>query len=446
MSDTIAHNRSSRNRWLAGAGVVLLAGALAWWLWPAGEQSPQQGTARGPGGGGSLSGPGRPGGFRGMAGSGPVPVKLAEAVRGDYAVELKALGTVTAYNTVNVLPRVDGQLAKVLFEEGQQVKADQVLAQIDPRPYQVALMQAEGNLQQSRAELKNAELDLKRYEGLLAEDSIARQTLDTQQAQVEQLRGTLKSLEAAVAEARLNLGYTEVRAPIAGRLGLRQVDVGNLVTSGDTTPLVTITQTKPIAVSFTLPEGELPAVLKRFRAGETLQVEAWDRGERERLAEGALASLDNQIDTATGTVKLKARFENADELLFPNQFVNVRLRVETRRDATLIPAAAVQFGSSGTFVYVVDAEKKVKVRPVTVAASDGERSLIGEGLAVGERMVLEGTDRLRDGSQVEVVEDASKAAEPATQLSDKAPQGQREPAGQGRRAPADGASSGKPAA
>ena len=439
MSEINLPTRSSRNRWLASGGVVLLAVALAWWLWPKGEQGTQPEGARAPGSGGSLSGPpaGRPR-FRDMRGSGAVPVKLTEAVRGDYAVELKALGTVTAFNTVNVLPRVDGQLVKVLFEEGQQVKAGQVLAQIDPRPYQAALLQAEGNLQQSRAELKNAEVDLVRYQGLFAEDSIAKQTLDTQQAKVEQLRGTLKSLEGSVAEARLNLDYTEVRAPIAGRLGLRQVDVGNLVSSSSTTPLVTITQTAPIAVSFTVPEAELPQVLKRFRAGEKLAVEAWDRGERERLSVGTLASLDNQIDTATGTVKLKARFENADELLFPNQFVNVRLRVDTRRDATLVPVAAVQFGSSGTFVYVVGEDSKVKVRPVVVSASNGEHSVIGEGLAAGERLVLEGTDRLRDGSQVEVVDGAAKPAEPATRVSDKAPQGQR--------GPADGAPAGKPAA
>ena len=442
MSEIDLPPRSSRNRWLAGATVVLLAVALAWWLWPAGEQGAQPEGARGPGGG-SLSGPpaGRPR-FRDMAG-GTVPVRLAEAKLGEFPVELKALGTVTAYNTVNVLPRVDGQLVKVLFEEGQQVKAGQVLVQIDPRPYRAALDKAEGDLAERRAELKNAELDLARYQGLYAEDSIARQTLDSQQATVAQLRGSLQSLQAAVAEARLNLEFTEVKAPISGRLGLRQVDVGNLVTSGNATPLVTITQTAPITVSFTLPEAELPALLARHRAGEPLKVEAWDRGERQRLAEGVLASLDNQIDTATGTVRLKARFENADERLFPNQFVNVRLLLETRRDALLLPAAAVQFGSAGTFVYVVDAENKVQMRPVTVAASNGEQSLIGAGLAAGEKVVLEGTDRLREGSTVEVVEGASKEATPPV-----AP-GKAEPGSnpQGERPlPADGAPVRKPTA
>lgn len=442
MSDNLAPIRSSRNRWLAVAGVVTLAGALAWWQWPAGEQAPQQGAARAPGGG-SLSAPsGRPGGFRGMGG--PVPVRLATAVLGEFPVEVKALGTVTAFNTVNVLPRVDGQLVKVLFEEGQLVKAGQVLAQIDPRPYQAALDKAEGDLQERRAELKNAELDLARYQGLYAEDSIAKQTLDSQKAQVEQLRGSLMSLQAAVAEARLNLDFTQIKAPIAGRLGLRQVDAGNLVTSGNATPLVTITQTTPITVSLTLPEAELPALLARHRAGDPLSVEAWDRGERQRLAAGVLASLDNQIDTTTGTVRLKARFENTDERLFPNQFVNVRLLLETRREALLLPAAAVQFGSSGTFVYVVDADNKVKVRPVTVAAGNGEQSLIGAGLAAGEQVVLEGTDRLREGSTVEVVEGAFKEATPPVAPNQPGQDG-RGPRGE-RPLPADGAPARKPTA
>lgn len=408
MSRLSAPHASSRQRWLLGAVVLLLAVALAWWWWP--QPAAEAPAARGPGMPGMGGGPG--GRFRGMGGGGAVPVRLTEARLGDYAVELKALGTVQAYNSVSVRPRVDGELVEVLFEEGAQVKAGQLLARIDPRSYRAALNQAEGNLLERRAELKNAELDLKRYQGLYAEDSIAKQTLDSQQASVEQLRGSLKSLEAQVAEARLKLDFTEVRAPIDGRLGLRQVDVGNLVSSGDATPLVSIAQTAPITVSFTLPEAELPAVLARYRQGAALAVEAWDRGERNRLAEGVLASLDNQIDTATGTVRLKARFENADERLFPNQFVNVRLRVDTRREALLLPAEAVQFGNSGTFVYVVGADDKVEVRPVRVETGNGEQSLIAEGLAAGEKVVLEGTDRLRAGSTVEVVEGAFKPATP----------------------------------
>ena len=381
MPDSRRSFRPSR-RWLIVLAIVLIA-LVAWWMWP--KQAGHKPAA-------NLS-----------PWSGPVPVRLTEVRSGDFAVELKALGTVTALNTVNVRSRVDGELVKVLFEEGQRVKAGDVLAQIDPRPYQVALQQAEGTLAQNQAQLKNAEIDLARYQGLFKEDSIARQTLDTQQALVGQYRGTVKSDQAAVAEARLNLDFTRIRAPISGRLGLRQVDIGNLVRSSDTTPLVVITQVEPIAVNFTLPEKDLPPVLARVRAGQKLAVQAWDHGEQTLLAEGELHSLDNQIDVATGTVKLKARFANAGELLFPNQFVNVRLRVETRRQATLIPSAAVQFGTRGTFVFVLGDDDKVHLRDIQVGASDGATSLIDAGLKVGERLVLEGTDKLKEGSEVQIV-------------------------------------------
>lgn len=376
---------SSKRQWFIGLLLLALIIVLIWWFWPSEPQSQQMGRGR----------------FGDM---GPVPVRVAEVEQGEFAIELKALGTVTAYNTVNVRSRVDGELVKVLFEEGQQVKAGDLLAVIDPRSYQVALQQAQGALQENQAQLKNAELDLQRYKGLYAEDSIAKQTLDTQQALVNQYRGSLQSNQADVATAKLNLDFTQIRAPIAGRLGLRQLDIGNLVSSGDTTPLVVITQTDPISVVFTIPEGDLPAVLQRRRAGATLAVEAWDRGERLKLAEGVLESLDNQIDTTTGTVKLKARFDNAEQMLFPNQFVNVRLRVKTHEAATIIPSAAVQFGTRGTFVYVVDGDNKVNIRPVTVVASDAERSMVDEGVQPGQRLVTEGTDRLRDGSEVQVVD------------------------------------------
>ncbi|MBU3056197.1 MdtA/MuxA family multidrug efflux RND transporter periplasmic adaptor subunit [Pseudomonas indica] len=395
MSDTQTSSRFSR-RWLFPALGLLVIVLLLWWFWPS---PPAEQKGRGPWGRGD---------------GGPVPVRVAPVEQGDFAIQLKALGTVTAYNTVNVRSRVDGELVKVLFEEGQMVKAGDLLAVIDPRPYEVALQQAEGTLQENRAQLQNAEIDLKRYQGLYAEDSIAKQTLDTQLALVNQYRGTLQANQAAVNEAKLNLQFTQIRAPISGRLGLRQVDVGNLISSGDTTPLVVITQTLPIAVSFTLPEGDLPQVLKaRASGGEPLVVEAWDRSERQLLATGEMESLDNQIDTTTGTVRMKARFANADEILFPNQFVNVRLRVETRRQASLIPAAALQYGSRGTFVFVVGADDKVSVRSVQAGPSDGERTLIEEGVALGERLVLEGTDRLRDGAQVEVITDPPATPLPA---------------------------------
>ena len=380
MPDFRATPRISR-RWLI-ALVVLLGALLLWWLLPGKPAAKKVGNS---------------------PWDGPVPVRLTEVGSGDFHIELKALGTVTALNTVNVRSRVDGELVKVFFEEGQLVKAGDLLAQIDPRPYQVALQQAEGTLAQNQAQLKNAEIDLARYQGLYAEDSIAKQTLDTQQALVGQYRGTVKSNQAAVAEARLNLDFTRIRAPISGRLGLRQVDLGNLVRSSDTTPLVVITQVEPIAVNFTLPEKDLPPVLARVRDNQKLRVEAWDRGEQQRLAEGELHSLDNQIDVATGTVKLKARFANTGEQLFPNQFVNVRLRVETRQQATLIPSAAVQFGARGTFVFVLGEGDKVQIRDVRIAASDGATSLVEEGVKVGERLVLEGIDKLKDGSQVQVI-------------------------------------------
>ena len=397
MPDFRATSRISR-RWLI-ALVVLLAALLLWWLLPGKPAAKKVGNS---------------------PWDGPVPVRLTEVGSGDFHIELKALGTVTALNTVNVRSRVDGELVKVFFEEGQLVKAGDLLAQIDPRPYQVALQQAEGTLAQNQAQLKNAEIDLARYQGLYAEDSIAKQTLDTQQALVGQYRGTVKSNQAAVAEARLNLDFTRIRAPIAGRLGLRQVDLGNLVRSSDTTPLVVITQVEPIAVNFTLPEKDLPPVLARVRDNQKLRVEAWDRGEQQRLAEGELHSLDNQIDVATGTVKLKARFANTGEQLFPNQFVNVRLRVETRQQATLIPSAAVQFGARGTFVFVLGEGDKVQIRDVRIAASDGATSLVEEGVKVGERLVLEGIDKLKDGSQVQVIGNEPGAlAQPQAQAAQK---------------------------
>ncbi|WP_375738538.1 MdtA/MuxA family multidrug efflux RND transporter periplasmic adaptor subunit [Pseudomonas boanensis] len=407
------HARTLRH-WMTIAFGLLALLALIWWLWPETAAQPVGKSGRG--------GPGRPG-FGAF--SGPVPVRVATVTRADFPVYLKALGTVTALNTVNVRGRVDGELVKLQFEEGQQVKAGDLLAVIDPRPYQVALQQAQGTLLQNQAQLKNAEIDLARYKGLYAEDSIAKQTLDTQAALVNQYKGTLKANEGAVAEARLNLEFTQVRAPISGRLGLRQVDLGNLVTSGDTTPLVVITQTKPISVAFTLPEGQLPAVVSRFRNGQLLVVEAWDRADKVKQAEGVLQSLDNQIDTTTGTLKLKARFANDDEMLFPNQFVNVRLRADLIPQAVLIPSAAVQFGSQGTFAYVMDGEKKVKVRQLETGPDNGELTVVSKGLAPGDKVVLEGTDRLRDGSEVEVVHDKDEEpAEPSGQLQGAKPAGQ----------------------
>jgi membrane fusion protein, multidrug efflux system len=333
----------------------------------------------------------------------PLPVLAATVQRGDIDVMINALGTVTARNTVTVKPRVDGQLQRVAFREGQVVKAGEVLAEIDPRPYQALLEQANGQLVRDQALLANAQLDVARYRDLLAKDSIARQQVDAQEALVRQYQGTVQADRGAVDTARLQLGFTRISAPVAGRLGLRQVDVGNMVQASDTTGLVVITQTQPIAVVFAIPADSLGAVAARVQAGEKLAVDAWDREGKVKLASGKLLTLDNQIDTTTGTVKLKAEFANADNTLFPNQFVNARLRVETRSGATLIPLAAIQRGTLGTFVYVVNSEDKtVSTRAVKLGPNTAEVVAIEKGLETGEQVVVDGADKLRQGAKVEI--------------------------------------------
>lgn len=397
-----ASNSRSPRRWLFGLLILLLVALLAWWLWPASTVHKEGGGHR-PGKGLGMGG--RPG-FG--ASTEAVPVRVEPVRVGDFPLYYKALGTVTATNTVNVRSRVAGELVKVHFKEGQQVKAGDLLAEIDPRSYRIALQQAEGTLAQNQAQLKNAQVDLARYKGLYAEDSIAKQTLDTAEAQVGQFQGLVKTNQAQVNEARLNLEFTQIRAPISGRVGLRQLDLGNLVAANDTTALVVITQTQPISVAFTLPETQLDTVLARYRSGASLPVEAWDRGDQKLQSTGVLGSLDNQIDVATGTLKFKGTFQNTDHALFPNQFVNVRLLADTLKQVVLAPAAAIQFGNDGTFAYVVNAENTINVRKLKVGASDGENTVIVEGLAAGERLVLEGTDRLREGTKVDVVEDSSQ--------------------------------------
>ncbi|WP_349975623.1 MdtA/MuxA family multidrug efflux RND transporter periplasmic adaptor subunit [Pseudomonas sp. WHRI 8519] len=403
----VSVSRSPR-RWLVGLLILLLVALLAWWLWPAATPGQHEPGGGRPGKGMGI-GMGRPG-FGGSTEA--VPVRVEPARLGDFPLYYKALGTVTATNTVNVRSRVAGELVKIHFKEGQQVKAGDLLAEIDPRSYRIALQQAEGTLAQNQAQLKNAQVDLARYKGLYAEDSIAKQTLDTAQAQVAQFQGLVKTNQAQVNDARLNLEFTQIRAPISGRVGLRQLDLGNLVAANDTTALVVITQTEPISVAFTLPETELTTVLERYRSGASLPVEAWDRGDSKLQSTGVLASIDNQIDITTGTLKFKGRFENKDMALFPNQFVNVRLLADTLKQVVMAPAAAIQFGNDGTFAYVVTADNTVNVRKLKVGPSDGENSVILEGLKAGDRLVLEGTDRLREGSKVDVVEDSSQV--PAT--------------------------------
>ncbi|MGA6150150.1 MULTISPECIES: MdtA/MuxA family multidrug efflux RND transporter periplasmic adaptor subunit [Stenotrophomonas] len=330
------------------------------------------------------------------------PVRVATVVREDLVVRLKALGTVTPLHTVSLRSRVEGELLRLTFREGQHVNAGDLIAEIDPRPYQVQLARALGTQQQNLAELDNAQTQLRRFVELQSKHFVSAQELSDQQSRVRQLQGRRQTDQAAVDEARLQLQYTRITAPVAGRMGLRNVDVGNLVRSGDTEPLATITQTMPISVLFTVPEPDLPAVVAAVRTTPQLTVEAWDREERQALGDGVLSSLDNRIDTATGTLKLRAQFANADETLFPNQFVNIRLQVSSS-DAVVIPNAAVQFGSKGTYVYVIAADDTSHLRNVVLGPADGERVSVREGLRAGERVVVEGIDGLREGAKVEVV-------------------------------------------
>ncbi|HEX2652008.1 MAG TPA: MdtA/MuxA family multidrug efflux RND transporter periplasmic adaptor subunit [Burkholderiales bacterium] len=337
-------------------------------------------------------------------GGASVPVVAVAASTADIGVQLEGLGTVTPVATVTVRSRVDGQLVKIGFREGQVVKAGDFLAEIDPRPFQVALAQAEAQLARDAALLKNAQVDLERYRVLFKQDSIAQQQLATQEALVRQNEATLKMDQANVENARLQLAYSRITAPVSGRLGLRQVDLGNMVRAGDANGLVVITQLQPITVVFPIAEDSLPPVMKKLAAGEKLPVAAYDRAGKTQLASGTLITADNVIDPATGTVKLKAQFSNEDYGLFPSQFVNARMLVDTRKDATVVPTAAVQRGTPGTFVYAVDPEKKVvSVKKVRVGPQQGERVAIEEGISPGTLVVVDGTDRLREGATVELV-------------------------------------------
>ncbi len=343
------------------------------------------------------------GGRHGKDGAGrPVPVQAAVVRSGDIDVAINALGTVVAHNTATVRARVDGQLQSVTFREGQLVKADDLLATIDARPYQVQVDQAGGQLLRDQALLANARLDADRYRGLLAKDSIARQQVDAQEALVRQYEGTVQTDRAQLDNAKLQLGFTRITAPLSGRLGLRQIDVGNQVHANDATGIVVITQTQPINVVFAIPADQLPAVQARMHGSESLMVEAFDREGKKRLAQGKLQTLDNQIDATTGTIRLKAEFANADNALFPNLFVNTRLRIDTRHGATLVPVSAIQRGTQGSFVYVVDATQTVSVRPVALGPTSGEVVAIEKGLAPGEQVVIDGADKLREGAKVEL--------------------------------------------
>ncbi len=399
-----ARGRPTRGRLPALVVAILVAVLLLFWWHPWNRTSP---NAAGPGAAsGPHAGRGGPGRFANM----PQPVQVATAKTGDMPIMLTALGTVTPLATVTVKTQLAGYLQAVLFREGQMVKQGDVLAQIDPRPYQNSLANAEGALAKDMALLQEARIDLKRYQTLLAQDSIASQQVDTQASLVKQYEGQVKSDQANIDTYKLDLTYARITAPISGRVGLRQVDPGNYVTPSDTNGIVVITQLQPISVIFTTSEDNLPQIVKRMRSGVRLSTTAYDRNNTVPLETGYLETFDNQIDTSTGTIKLRAMFENNDLLLFPNQFVNARLLVDTLHNAVIVPTSAVLNGSSGQFVYVVKPDNTVTVRPVKVGPADGERTSITSGLAVGERVVTDGSDRLREGAKITIPAERQLAA------------------------------------
>lgn len=372
----------SRRRFLRKASLVvavlLVLALLAWLLTPSATKAP----------GGRF------------ANSGPMPVVGAPARAGDMPITLIGLGAVTPIATVTVQSQISGQIVKVLFREGQTVKPGDPLFQIDPRPYQVALEQAQGALARDRALLANARTDRERYETLLAQDSIAEQTLATQKSLVVQDEGTVKTDQAAVDAAQLNLTYAHIVSPISGRAGLQQVNLGNFVTSSEPNGLVVIAQLKPITAVFSLPEDQIPPLLAQLHAGNSLTATAWDRTHTHKVATGVLQSIDSTIDPTTGTLKMKANFANEEETLFPQQFVNIELLLDTLHGAILVPQAAIQRGAPGTYVYVVGADQTVTLRKVTVGPGNAADIVVASGLKAGETVVIDGADKLKEGAKV----------------------------------------------
>ena len=402
--------RRSRLRWLFWVLLVLAIIGVGVWYYPKPENQPK--TAG-----------------RNQFG-GPTPVGVATVQKGDMPVTLTGLGTVTPLATVTVKTQINGYLVTVAFQEGQMVKKGDFLAQIDPRPYQVALEQAEGQLAKDQALLKNAQLDLQRYNTLVAQNSIATQTRDTQVSLVSQDQAAVKTDQAQVNAQKLNLVYAHIVSPVTGRVGLRQVDAGNYVQTSDPNGIVVVTQLQPISVIFTLPEDNLPAVMKQVHAGAALPVTAYDRTGTTELGKGRLETVDNQIDTTTGTVKLRAIFDNEQEILFPNQFVNVQLLVNTMKGVDIVPTAAIQHGAPGAFVYVVKPDQTAAVQKVKLGPGDGQQIAVLDGLQPGEKVVVDGSDRLREGAKVTLAAagNPGDAAPAAQQIK-----GQQQGEGQGAR-------------
>ncbi|AOA58466.1 efflux RND transporter periplasmic adaptor subunit [Acinetobacter larvae] len=339
----------------------------------------------------------------------PVPVRVTPVVRGDMQLQIKAIGTVVPAQVVNVQSQVSGVLQQLYFQEGQQVNKGQLLAQIDPAPFQVALAQAQGNLQQNIAQLNHAQTELSRYQLLYKQDSIAKQQLDQQQATVNQLKGQIQANQAQVDAAKLQLSYTKIYAPVAGRAGFRQKDVGNLVQANDSTALLSITQVHPIYVQFAVAENYLDVVRAQNKL-QALTVSAWDRSESKQLAVGRVQALDNQIDLTTGTLKLKAVFENNDDVLFPNQFVNVRLNAQTIQNAVQVPSDAIQRGAKGDYVYIINKDNKAEIRMLKLGLSSQGKTQVLSGINANERVVLEGIDRLSEGKEAQIVQDDTQTA------------------------------------
>jgi multidrug efflux system membrane fusion protein len=400
-------------------------------------------AANGPSGGMGPGGPSGPGGPGGPGQRGPQPVAASEVKVKDVPIWINAIGTMIPKNLVTVRSRTDGELLKLHFTEGQVVKAGQLLAELDPRAAQVQLTQANGQLARDSAQLKNAQIDLERYRTLLEKDSIARQQVDTQEALVRQYQGTVEVDRGLVAAAKLQLDYTRITAPVAGRIGLRQVDPGNLVRTSDTNGVVVIAQVQPITVVFSVPEINLPVITQALAAKEPTVVEVWDRELKQRLASGKLLTADNQIDTATGTLKIKAEFRNEDNSLFPNQFVNVRLSAGVAEDAKVVPGSAVLRGAKGNFVYAIE-DGKVTAVPVQLGTVNGDQVVIEGRIRPGTQVVTDGADKLRDGAQVNVI--SAEAREKATSDDGKRRRGKRGPGnGEGATSAAQAAQSPAPA-